>query len=226
MKQKNQGLWTIKSFVIMLVVTFIAVPVFIEGALQQALQSLFKSDLYAGTATGFVMAAVFLSALYWLMVQVDDRQIGFQSFSKRYWPLILFWLLVLILGSVAIVVLIEWFGMTYENKKTNSLQQDLSLFSFILAFVSAAVISPFYEEIIYRGFFYTWLKRKGGIMFGLMGSSFIFMLVHIPTYNTLPVNFLSGLVFAWVYEKTKSLLPSMIIHACFNGIAVILTAAA
>ncbi|MFF2594864.1 CPBP family intramembrane glutamic endopeptidase [Priestia megaterium] len=226
MKQKNQGLWTIKSFVIMLVVTFIAVPVFIEGALQQALQSLFISELYAGTATGFVMAAVFLSALYWLMVQADDRKIGFQSFSKRYWPLILFWLLVLILGSVAIVVLMEWFGMTYENKKTNSLQQDLSLFSFILAFVSAAVISPFYEEIIYRGFFYTWLKRKGGIMFGLMGSSFIFMLVHIPTYNTLPVNFLSGLVFAWVYEKTKSLLPSMIIHACFNGIAVILTAAA
>jgi hypothetical protein len=37
LKQKNQGLWTIKSFVIMLVVTFIAVPVFIEGALQQAL---------------------------------------------------------------------------------------------------------------------------------------------------------------------------------------------
>ncbi|MBY0026220.1 CPBP family intramembrane metalloprotease [Priestia aryabhattai] len=226
MKQQNQGLWTIKSFVIMLVVTFIAVPVFIEGALQQVLQLLFKNDLYAGTATGFVMAAVFLSALYWLMVQACDRKIGFQSFSKRHWPHILFWLLVLILGSVAIVVLMEWFGLTYENKKTASLQQDLSLFSFILAFFSAAVISPFYEEIIYRGFFYTWLKRKGGIVFGLAGSSFIFMLVHIPTYNTLPVNFFSGLVFAWVYEKTKSLLPSMIIHACFNGIAVILTAAA
>ncbi|MBZ6486206.1 type II CAAX endopeptidase family protein [Priestia aryabhattai] len=226
MKQQNQGLWTIKSFVIMLVITFIAVPVFIEGALQQVLQLLFKNELYAGTATGFVMAAVFLSALYGLMVQACDRKIGFQSFSKRHWPRILFWLLVLILGSVAIVVLMEWVGLTYENKKTASLQQDLSLFSFILAFVSAAVISPFYEEIIYRGFFYTWLKRKGGIVFGLAGSSFIFMLVHIPTYNTLPVNFFSGLVFAWVYEKTKSLLPSMIIHACFNGIAVILTAAA
>lgn len=189
MKQQNQGLWTIKSFVIMLVITFIAVPVFIEGALQQVLQLLFKNELYAGTATGFVMAAVFLSALYGLMVQACDRKIGFQSFSKRHWPRILFWLLVLILGSVAIVVLMEWVGLTYENKKTASLQQDLSLFSFILAFVSAAVISPFYEEIIYRGFFYTWLKRKGGIVFGLAGSSFIFMLVHIPTYNTLPVNF-------------------------------------
>ncbi|CAK8581564.1 CPBP family intramembrane glutamic endopeptidase [Priestia megaterium] len=226
MKQKNQGLWTIKSFVIMLVVTFVGVPILIEGILQDALHSLFKNELYAGTATGFVMAAVFLSALYGLMVQAGDRKIGFQSFSKRHWPRILFWLFVLILGSVAIVVLMEWFGMTYENKKTASLQQDLSLFSFILAFVSAAVISPFYEEIIYRGFFYTWLKRKGGIVVGLVGSSFIFMLVHIPTYNTLPVNFLSGLVFAWVYEKTKSLLPSMVIHACFNGIAVILTAAA
>lgn len=153
MKQQNQGLWTIKSFVIMLVVTFIAVPVFIEGALQQVLQLLFKNELYAGTATGFVMAAVFLSALYGLMVQACDRKIGFQSFSKRHWPRILFWLLVLILGSVAIVVLMEWFGLTYENKKTASLQQDLSLFSFILAFVSAAVISPFYEEIIYRVFF-------------------------------------------------------------------------
>ncbi|MGG0461279.1 hypothetical protein [Priestia aryabhattai] len=153
MKQKNKGLWTIKSFVIMLVVTFIAVPVFIEGALQHVFQSLFKNELYAGTATGFVMAAVFLSALYWLMVQAGDRKIGFHSFSKCHWPLILFWLLVLILGSVAIVVLMEWFGMTYENKKTASLQHDLSLFSFILAFVSAAVISPFYEEIIYRVFF-------------------------------------------------------------------------
>ena len=183
----------------MLVVTFIAVPVFIEGALQQALQSLFKSELYAGTAAGFVMAAVFLSALYGLMVQAGDRKIGFHSFSKRHWPLILFWLLVLILGSVVIVVLMEWFGMTYENKKTASLQHDVSLFSFILAFVSAAVISPFYEEIIYRGFFYPWLKRKGGIVFGLVGSSFIFMLVHLPTYNTLPFNFFSGLVFAWMY---------------------------
>jgi len=116
LKQKTQGLWTIKSFLIMLIVTFIAVPVFIEGALQQALQSLFKSELYAGTATGLVMAAVFLSALYWLMVQADERKIGFQSFSKRYWLLILFWLFVLILGSVAIVVLMEWFGITYDNR--------------------------------------------------------------------------------------------------------------
>lgn len=86
MKQKNQGLWTIKSFVIMLVVTFVGVPILIEGILQDALHSLFKNDLYAGTATGFVMAAVFLSALYGLMVQTGDRKIGFQSFSKRHWP--------------------------------------------------------------------------------------------------------------------------------------------
>ncbi|MDO6847735.1 hypothetical protein Q4S57_07195 [Priestia megaterium] len=45
MKQKNQGLWTIKSFVIMLVVTFVGVPILIEGILQDALYSLFKNDL-------------------------------------------------------------------------------------------------------------------------------------------------------------------------------------
>ena len=108
--------------------------------------------------------------------------------------------------------------------KTASLQHDLSLFSFILAFVSAAVISPFMKRL-FTEVFYTWLKRKGGIVFGMAGSSFIFMLVHIPTYNTLPVNFFRSRIRLGV-RKTKSLLPSMIIHACFNGIAVILTAAA
>jgi citrate lyase synthetase len=49
------------------------------------------------------------------------------------------------------------------------------------------------------------------------------MIAHIPTYNTLPVNFISGLVFAWTYEKTGSILPAIIIHASYNGIAFILT---
>ena len=55
-------------------------------------------------------------------------------------------------------------------------------------------------------------------------SSIIFTVVHIPTYNTLPVNFLSGVVFAWLYEKTNSIfLSAMIAHALFNFIAVLLT---
>ena len=57
-------------------------------------------------------------------------------------------------------------------------------------------------------------------------SASIFTLVHIPTFNTLPVNFVSGLVFAWIYQKTGSVIPCILMHGLFNGIAVILTVAA
>ncbi|WFT77049.1 CPBP family intramembrane glutamic endopeptidase [Halobacillus naozhouensis] len=54
-------------------------------------------------------------------------------------------------------------------------------------------------------------------------SSIIFMIVHIPTWNVLPIAFITGLVTSWVYEKTHSILPAIIIHGVFNGIALILT---
>ncbi|WP_419959474.1 CPBP family intramembrane glutamic endopeptidase [Psychrobacillus sp. BM2] len=33
-------------------------------------------------------------------------------------------------------------------------------------------------------------------------SSLIFTIAHFPTLNAMLVNFINGVVFAWVYEKT------------------------
>ncbi|MEK4029416.1 CPBP family intramembrane glutamic endopeptidase [Pseudobacillus sp. FSL P4-0506] len=131
--------------------------------------------------------------------------------------------MVLIIASIFLIIVGDLFGLGYENKKTDSLQSHLNFINFTIGFISAAVISPVYEEILYRGFLYRWLRSKYGLVIGMIGSSFIFMLVHIPTYNVLPITFISGLVFSWTYEKTKSIIPGMIIHAIFNALAVILT---
>ena len=56
----------------------------------------------------------------------------------------------------------------------------------------------FYIEV----FLYIFRNRYG-MRGGMFISSIIFTVVHIPTYNTLPVNFLSGVVFAWLYERNK-----------------------
>ncbi|MCZ8534563.1 CPBP family intramembrane glutamic endopeptidase [Psychrobacillus psychrodurans] len=44
---------------------------------------------------------------------------------------------------------------------------------------------------------------------GILLSSSVFMLMHIPTYNTLPINFLTGVIFSWTYEKTGSIYPGI-----------------
>ncbi len=125
--------------------------------------------------------------------------------------------------SYAVLVIMEKMGISFENSKTETVQNDKSIYSFCIAVIGAAIISPIYEEILYRGVFYTFFRNRYGIWGGMFISSIIFTVVHIPTYNTLPVNFLSGVVFAWLYEKTNSILSAMIAHALFNFIAVLLT---
>ena len=58
---------------------------------------------------------------------------------------------------------------------------------------------------------------------GIVISSPIFTVAHFPTLNAMPVNFINGVVFAWIYEKTGSVIPGIIIHGVFNTIAVLLT---
>ena len=219
--------WSWKELVLLLLITFVFVPIVMENLLQGALYVYFEDSLYAGTLTGLLMAIIFTAGVYVIALRPHNlswRAVGFNTFQNSYWKSIIFWTATLIVISILIIILMELLGGTTENTKTESLQNNMGIWSILIAFVSAAIISPIYEEIFYRGFLYRWFRVKWGVPAGILLSSFVFMLVHIPTYNTLPINFLSGVIFSWTYEKTKSIYPGMIIHAVFNGIAVVLTA--
>ncbi len=220
--------WTWKELVQLLILVLVIVPIFIEYLLKGYLSEVFQNDLYSGTLIGSIMSVIFMLGLYFFALlpnKLSWKEVGLKSFSVNYWKAIIGWTIVLIVVSIALVVIMEILsGVGPDNSKTDSLQSRMTLLNFLIAFVSAAIISPVYEEIFYRGFLYRFLRSKYGIPIGMLGSSFIFMIVHIPTYNTLPVNFASGLIFAWTYEKSGSVIPPMIIHGIFNGIAIILTA--
>ncbi|CAM4233137.1 CAAX protease [Bacillus manliponensis] len=218
--------WSKKEFLLILSFFFIFVPFFLEYLLQRQLYSMFQNSLYAGTLTGFFMAVTFLLAIYYITLkpfQLSWRHIGLH-FPKGYWLPTIYWTIILVILSIATVVVMDIIGINAENSKTDSLQMQITPFTFSIAFISAVIISPFYEEILYRGFLYKWLRGRLGVTSSLLCSALIFTLVHIPTYNALPMNFISGLVFAWTYEKSGSIIPAMVIHAFFNGLAITLTA--
>ena len=219
--------WSWKELVLLLLITFLFVPIVIENLLHDVLYVFWEDSLYVGTITGLVMAIIFTVGVYVIALRpynLSWQSIGFNTFQTSYWKSIISWTSLLIVVSVVIVILMDLLGGTTENTKTESLQNNMGIWTILIAFVSAAIISPIYEEIFYRGFLYRWFRVKWGVPAGILLSSFVFMLVHIPTYNTLPINFLSGVIFSWTYEKTGSIYPGVIIHAAFNGIAVVLTA--
>ncbi|MFK2825959.1 type II CAAX endopeptidase family protein [Bacillus sp. B190/17] len=223
----NSMRWSWKELLQLLFLTLVIVPFLVEFLLQNALYVLFQNSLYSGTLTGLVMAIVFVLGVYFIALKphgLSWNAVGLHSFSKEYWKSILYCIVILAIGSVLILGIMGWFNVGWENKKTQSLQDHMTFFTFLVGFLSAAVISPLYEEIFYRGFLYKWFRVKWGIGAAVMISSLIFTIVHIPTYNTLPVNFFTGIVLSWVYEKSGSIWPGIIIHGTVNGLAVILTA--
>lgn len=220
-------MWSWRDLLYMLVLVLVLVPIFIETVLFNYLLSFFQNELYAGTLNGLIMAIIFTTALYFVVLKPRGQSwkaVGVQSFPMREWKLIAVWTLILIAVSILLVIAMSFAGIGTENSKTASLQSQLTLLNFGIGFVSAVIISPIYEEIFYRGFLYRFFSSRYGVLSGMLISSLIFTVVHIPTYNTLPVNFVSGLVFSWVYHKTGSVIPCILIHGIFNGIAVILTA--
>jgi membrane protease YdiL (CAAX protease family) len=90
----------------------------------------------------------------------------------------------------------------------------------ILIFLSAAVLAPFVEEIVFRGFLYRLLRAHLPIWAAAMVSAALFAAAHgIPVL--FPWLFYMGVVNALVVERARSLYCSMILHGLQNAVAIL-----
>lgn len=218
--------WTWKEFMLLLLLEFIFVIVVVKYGVQSLYQTWFNNTLYSGTLTGLTIAIVLMVGLYFIALRPQKLswgEVGIKKFPAKYWWKILIWLLITVVLSIAGLVLTSALGNSIDNSKTESLQQNINWFTILIGIISAGIISPIYEEIFYRGFIYRWIRVRLGVKWGILLSSLIFTIAHFPTLNAMPVNFITGVMFAWAYEKTGSVIPAMIIHGVFNTIAVLLT---
>ncbi len=95
-----------------------------------------------------------------------------------------------------------------------------------LAVISIAIIAPIVEEIVFRGFIYGGLRPRLGVTLSVLISAAVFALAHTLSVGGSilllgPSLFIAGLALALVYERSRSLVPGMVLHACFNLIAVV-----
>ncbi|MBI3307362.1 MAG: CPBP family intramembrane metalloprotease [Candidatus Omnitrophica bacterium] len=81
----------------------------------------------------------------------------------------------------------------------------------------ASVVAPIFEEIFFRGFCYTLFKKKWGMGWGMVLSSAFFALIHQNSFAFWPI-FILGIGMAYLYEKRRTLLPSMVLHVMHNSI--------
>ncbi len=108
-------------------------------------------------------------------------------------------------------VVIQWFPPS---------AQQLEVFKDImnagaLTFAVLCIVSPVLEEMLFRGIFLRSFLRQYAPQRAIVMSALLFALAHLNVYQALTA-FVIGLLLAWLYVKTQSLLPSILAHAFYN----------
>jgi uncharacterized protein len=86
----------------------------------------------------------------------------------------------------------------------------------VFFFFSGAIMAPLMEETFYRGFLFKGFRQKYGWKVAMLLSSFIFGISHLQLVAFIPT-FLLGCVIAYVYHRSNSLFPGMILHFMINA---------
>ncbi len=93
---------------------------------------------------------------------------------------------------------------------------------FGLAIFGSLVLTPIAEEVLFRGVLYQSLRKHMGVTSGAVCSAIVFALLHLRP-AVAPQLLVLGIVLALAFERSRSLYPSIVMHAAYNGVILLLT---
>jgi membrane protease YdiL (CAAX protease family) len=108
------------------------------------------------------------------------------------------------------------FGVDPTQEALSQAPETTGLFP--LVFVSAAIIAPVAEEIIFRGYFYKAFRDRFKPSYAIVLSAALFSVLHFELLATAQL-FVIGIALAYVYEKTGNLMAPITLHVLNNAVA-------
>ena len=97
--------------------------------------------------------------------------------------------------------------------------------SLALLAVIAVLLAPLAEEMFFRGFWQPLLSKSLGAAGGICLTAFLFGLLHGSEYQWawqyVAAITTVGLVLGVVRARTHSIIPGVVMHGCFNSLAII-----
>ena len=152
-----------------------------------------------------------------LMFQKHEFDAKFTTLFRKFDLQIIPFLLLFVLGfGYASDFIMSLFPMPEFMKK---IFEEMLSFS-VLGFLLVCVAAPLLEEILCRGIFLRSFLENYSSKKAIVWSAIIFALLHMNPWQAIPA-FVVGYFMGWLFYKTKSLLPSIVVHFLNNVIAYI-----
>jgi Predicted metal-dependent membrane protease len=134
-----------------------------------------------------------------------------------------------ILGGILLIIMVLIMGLVLKyfqpDLQPQSIEEMLrtagQLRDFLILTATATILAPIAEEIFYRGMVYPLFRKYLGTAWGAIGAGLIFGLAHFDLWRAIPLA-IGGAILCYIYERTGSILVSMVAHGIWNGIICIL----
>ena len=169
------------------------------------------------TSNSLLAASLFLSAglMIWHLITFGYVKISPRIFSEVP-PSILVKTVALIFGSMYVLnVAMEWIALPDFMEDT-----FMELSDEPMAVVAMALLAPIVEEMMFRGAIQGYLMRRSSNPWtGIIVTALIFGAIHMNPQQVVYATML-GIIFGWIYYRTRSLLPVIVGHVLNNSIAV------
>jgi membrane protease YdiL (CAAX protease family) len=113
-------------------------------------------------------------------------------------------------------------NVTENDDLPQELGADDSTTALVAVALLVCVAAPIAEELFFRGFCFTALRRWIGLVPGAIATGVIFGLIHAGSADAVflvPLAFF-GVVLCLLYHRTESLLPCIVLHALNNSLAL------
>ncbi len=123
---------------------------------------------------------------------------------------------------VSLNMLISVFRLSELFPTYTEVSEHFFVGSLWLELLTIGVISPFLEELLFRGIMYKEFRSCAGPRLAMLLSALIFGAMHMNMLQFLYASVL-GLCLAWVYERYQSLWAPYLVHAAANIFSVVIT---
>jgi len=209
--------WPLKDVITISILSLLSLSVFVLVAYLLKVELAMKSLIID---SGLFLSIVITFFIYKRKNNLSAKGVGLTVTSIK-------WIFISIFLGILVVIigggLSNLFGnlIGLQNSMSDSMNAVISdkvWLNIVNMKILIALMVPFAEELLFRGVIFRYLRQNKSFFISAIISAAIFSLIHFDI-ATIPFTLLLGFTCAFVYERSKSLLPPIIVHIAVNNLA-------
>ncbi|MCK4750969.1 MAG: CPBP family intramembrane metalloprotease [Bacteroidales bacterium] len=156
-----------------------------------------------------------LFVIWFAWYNMKGRQSGRLFYFEKA-PGIIYPVLIVLTLSLAMVLdpLTNLLPMPEKIEELFALLSTKDIYTLLLV----CILGPVLEELLFRGIILDGFLKRYKPAKAIFWSAFLFGLFHLNPWQFIP-GFLIGILLAWIYFKTRSLIPVILVHLVNNSLS-------